>query len=106
MNEILYDYRDRFCISYLDDIIIYSPTFERHLDHLRAVLQRLKEKGIKVKPKKLSCSTKLYYTHVPRISGHRGGLYDGSQGQGRCTTAKEQKPETIGKLRQLLGFIG
>ena len=48
MNEILNDYRGRFCIPYLDDIIIYSSTFEGHLDHLGAVLRRLNEKGIEM----------------------------------------------------------
>ena len=52
MNEILHDYRDRFCIPYLDEIIINSPTFERNVDLLGAVLRTLKDKGIKLKPKK------------------------------------------------------
>ena len=52
MNEILHEYRVQFCIPYLHDVFIYSPIFERHLDHFRAVLKRMKDKGIKLKPKK------------------------------------------------------
>ena len=55
MNEILNDNRDRFCIPYLDDIIIYNSTFEGHLG---AVLRRLNEKRYR----NVTCSAKLYDT--------------------------------------------
>ena len=64
MNEILNDYRGRFCIPYLDDIIIYSSTFEGHLDHLGAVLRRLNEKGIEMWVVPQNCT-------IPRMYGHR-----------------------------------
>jgi hypothetical protein len=43
MNHIFGDMIDRFVIVYLDDVLIYSTTYEEHVDHLRQVLQRLKE---------------------------------------------------------------
>ncbi|KAL3875881.1 hypothetical protein ACJMK2_033790 [Sinanodonta woodiana] len=38
--------------SYFDDIIIYSETWEDHLHDLRAVLERLQENNLTVKPSK------------------------------------------------------
>jgi len=34
---------DDFCVVYLDDILIYSNSEEEHVQHVRAVLQRLRE---------------------------------------------------------------
>ena len=52
MEHCMDGYRDRFTVPYLDDLLIYSATFEQHLEHLRLVLQRLKRHGIKVKASK------------------------------------------------------
>ena len=37
---------------YLDDIMIYSKTLEDHLKHIEAVLKRLEEANLKIKPSK------------------------------------------------------
>ena len=52
MEHCLADYRDEFSAPYLDDVIIYSKSFEDHVEHVRKVLRRLKEKGIRQKVKK------------------------------------------------------
>ncbi|KAL9977038.1 hypothetical protein ACROYT_G014400 [Oculina patagonica] len=52
MENCLGDLRDTECVPYLDDIIIFSATFEEHLEHTRMVLQRLQEHGVKLKPQK------------------------------------------------------
>jgi hypothetical protein len=52
MNDILRDFLHKFVIVYLDDVCIYSPTMEEHPEHLRLVLQRFKEEGLKLRLKK------------------------------------------------------
>ena len=52
MNSIFQDFLDDFVIVYLDDIMIYSKTYEDHLDHLEKVFERLKENKLYAKLKK------------------------------------------------------
>ena len=52
MERCLGELRDTICMPYLDDVICFSKTFEDHLDHLRKVFQKLREHGVKLKPKK------------------------------------------------------
>ena len=41
-QEVLTGYLEKFCIVYLDDIIIYSQNIEEHLQHLALMLERLR----------------------------------------------------------------
>ncbi|KAI2664269.1 Transposon Tf2-9 polyprotein [Labeo rohita] len=41
INDVLRDMLGRWCYTYLDDILIYSKTLEKHTQHVRAVLRRL-----------------------------------------------------------------
>ena len=42
----------RYAQAYMDDVVIYSDTWEEHLDHISGVLQRLQQHGLTVKPEK------------------------------------------------------
>jgi hypothetical protein len=43
MNIVFLDYLDKFVVVFIDDILIYSQSEEEQVDHLRKVLQRLRE---------------------------------------------------------------
>jgi len=43
---------DTFCAAYLDDIIIFSDTWEEHLSHLRTVLSRIRAANLTLSPTK------------------------------------------------------
>ena len=52
INDTLRDYLDVFCTAYLDDILIYSKTRTEHINHVRSVLQKLREAGLYAKIQK------------------------------------------------------
>ena len=43
---------DQYAFVYIDDILIYSDSFEEHLEHLKDVFRRLKEFGLRINPEK------------------------------------------------------
>ena len=45
---------EQFAMAYLDDILIFSASFDEHLRHLKTVLARLRQHGQKIKLPKLS----------------------------------------------------
>ena len=52
MNYVLRDYLNEFCVVYLDDILIYSKTKEEHWDHIKRVLNKLREHDLHAKKSK------------------------------------------------------
>lgn len=49
MNRIFHPYLDQFVVVFIDDILVYSKSEEEHVEHLRIVLQVLKEKRLYAK---------------------------------------------------------
>ena len=52
MNRVFHEYLDHFSIMFIDDILIYSKSQEEHEEHLRIVLQILREGKLYAKLKK------------------------------------------------------
>jgi len=52
MEDILGDLHMRACLIYLDDVIIFSRTYEEHLERLQQVFQRIQDTGLKLAPRK------------------------------------------------------
>jgi hypothetical protein len=43
MNKVFMDYLDKFVVVFIDDILVFSRNEEEHKEHLRLVLQKLRE---------------------------------------------------------------
>ena len=52
MQSCLGDLHLHYCIIYLDDVIVFSKTPEEHVFRLKAVFEKLKQAGLKLKPSK------------------------------------------------------
>nr|GEY03450.1 retrotransposon protein, putative, Ty3-gypsy subclass [Tanacetum cinerariifolium] len=49
MNRIFYEFLDKFVIVFIDDILVFSKSKEEHEDHLRTVLQTLRQEKLYAK---------------------------------------------------------
>ncbi|GFU01224.1 retrovirus-related Pol polyprotein from transposon 17.6 [Trichonephila clavipes] len=65
MDNLLRNFKWTMCLCYLDDIIVFSETFEDHLIRLRLVLKCLQEAGLKLNSKKC-----LFAAQEVKILGH------------------------------------
>lgn len=56
----------QIALIYLDDVLVYSRTFDDHLQHLRLVFDRFRTAGLKLKPSKCHFGQKQvnYLGHV------------------------------------------
>ncbi len=73
MQFVLAGLQNKNCLVYIDDILIFSPTFEQHLNDIAEVLTKLKEHNLKLKPKKCSFGRKqlAYLGHLISKEGVR-----------------------------------
>jgi hypothetical protein len=49
MNKVFMEYLDQFVLVFIDDILIYSQNEEAHENHLRLVLQKLRDSQLYAK---------------------------------------------------------
>jgi hypothetical protein len=52
MDLVLSGLTYRYCLVYLDDTIIYSKSFDEHLEHLEEIFDRFIQAKLKLKPEK------------------------------------------------------
>ena len=102
MESVLRDLNWKVCVIYLDDIIVFSKTFEEHLEHLSAVLDRFREANIRLKPSKCTFgqSKVTYLGHI--IS--RDGIRPDPE---KVRLLQEfPVPRTVKHVRSFLGLAG
>lgn len=58
INKTLWDFLNIFASAYMEDILTYSRTKAEHTEHVRQVLDRLREAGLQVDIKKCEFSVK------------------------------------------------
>ena len=102
INECLGDLRDKICVAYLDDILVFGKTFGKHTN-LETVLKVLGEKGIKLNARKCELF-KREIRYLGRLISENG--YRPDPGDGEALNNCRIPPKTIGELHSLLGFLG
>ena len=100
VNEVLSGLT--FAFGYLDDILVYSPDMETHLEHLRSLFIRLREADLKLKEVKCNFLKKhiQYLGHI--VSGK--GITQMPE-KLECIQ-KMPLPKTPKEVKQFLGLIG
>ena len=107
MEECLKDLHLKTCLICLDDLIIFSNTFDEHLQWLKLVLQRLRECGLKLAPKKC----KFFYrkeAYVGHVASEHGVETDPSKTEKIKNWPTPSTPEdcpTISRFCRLLSEI-
>jgi hypothetical protein len=102
IETVLRPYLTRFCMVYLDDIIIYSATAEEHMTHLTLVFEALEKANFHIKLEKC-----LFFQKNVPILGWIVGR-DGRKIDPKKTKAitEWKKPETYPQLARFLGAVG
>ena len=102
MVDILGDYHLRICLIYLDDIIIFSRTYEEHVDRLRKVSQPIHDAGLKLAPKKCK-PFKEKVVYVGQTISCTGVEPDPAKTEIITNWPTSKTPEDV---RRFLGFAG
>ena len=100
VNEVLSGLT--FAFGYLNDILVYSPVMETHLEHLRKLFMKLREADLKLKEVKCNFLKKhiQYLGHI--VSGK--GITPMPE---KLACIKEMPPpKTPKEVKQFLGLIG
>lgn len=100
-NVIRENNLDKFCSNYIDDIIIFSETFQNHIQHICKLLKVLLEEGFRVKLEKCD-----FAKQSVKYLGHILGINTVRPSSDNLIAIKEfPQPSTKKQIRQFLGKI-
>ena len=101
MESCLGELHLNWCIIYLDDIIVFSRTPEEHIHRLRAVFEKLKAAGLKLKPSKCD-----FFKKEIKYLGHVVSEQGVSTDPDKIKAVTEwPQPTTVTEVRSFLGFV-
>jgi hypothetical protein len=100
MNKAFEEFIHEFIEVYIDDILIYSRTWEEHLEHIKKVFEKLREINMKVKLKKCKFGEREveYLGHIVGSNGLKPDPKKIEKVKGI------KQPETLKEIRSFLGM--
>jgi hypothetical protein len=102
MNKVFMEYHDRFIVVFIDDILIYSKNDSDYEEHLRLILQKLRDNQLYAKFSKCE----FWLDEAPFL-GHiisNGGI---SMDPPKVTEIVGWKiPKSVTKVQSFLGLVG
>ena len=92
---------ESFAKPYLDDVIIFSQTWEEHVTHVRTVLEKLRQAGLTANPRKC-----VWGAQWVEFLGHKIGNGCLMIPEKRCGAVRNyQRPVRKKGLRSFLGLV-
>ena len=102
MNKVFMEFLDKFVVVFIDNILVFSKNKEEHAEHLRLVLQKLREH--KLYAKRSKCE---FWLREVSFLGHvvsNGGI---AVDPSKVKDVLNWKPPTdVSEIRSFLGLAG
>ncbi|KAA0061624.1 ty3-gypsy retrotransposon protein [Cucumis melo var. makuwa] len=102
MNRVFREFLDTFVIVFIDDILIYSKTEAEHEEHLRMVLQTLRDNKLYAKFSKCEFWLKQV-SFLGHVVSKAGVSVDPAKIE---AVTSWTRPSTVSKVRSFLGLAG
>ena len=101
MQGILAPYLWIFCLVYIDDIVVFSKSYEDHIHHLDKVLEAIEQAGITLSPNKCH----LFYGSI-LLLGHKVSRLGLSTHSEKVKVILElERPKKLLQLQTFLGMV-
>ena len=101
MQGILAPYLWIFCLVYIDDIVVFSKSYEEHIHHLDKVLEAIEQAGITLSPNKCH----LFYGSI-LLLGHKVSRLGLSTHAEKVKAILElERPRKLSQLQTFLGMV-
>lgn len=91
-----------FVQIFMDDILVHSPTFESHLEHIKTVFHRLMIAGLKLNPEKCTMF-KDHVIYLGHVVSKKGICPDDNK---LAVVGAMRAPTTVQQVRSFLGLTG
>ncbi|XP_074288176.1 putative mitochondrial protein AtMg00860 [Silene latifolia] len=102
MNKVFSPYLDKFVVVFIGDILVYSKTKEEHEEHLRIILQTLREHQLYAKLSK--CEFWLEkVSFLGHVISREGVVMDPTKIE---AVSKWVAPKNVAEIRSFLGLAG
>jgi hypothetical protein len=102
MNKVFMDELDKFVVVFINDILIYSSTAEEHEQHLRVVLEKLRQNQLYAKFSKCD-----FWLEEVAFLGHVLTSEGITVDPAKIEAVKEwEQPRNVTDIRSFLGLAG
>jgi hypothetical protein len=102
MNKVFMEYLDKFVVVFIDDIVIYSKDDKEHEQHLRLIMEKLREYKLYAKFSKCE-----FWLNKVGFLGHivsvEGVVVDPSK---VASVTEWESPKNMGDIQSFLGLAG